>query len=256
MEPTTHRPPVVKFAWGGLSFRCLVERVSGRFTLFLDSGVPVRATLTVALKEYVDPKDAPKGSPTESADHTKTYVVGVGDTLSSIAAAEYGDPGDVAADRRRERDREPADPPTGATNRDPTATDARWGGLTCPSTSSRPRSSVAVNGVMLAPAVANAVTSVVVTHEPDSLDHFTLSVANEFPDLPFTHGDQADLFQEGNSVTIKLGYATRWRAVFDGQVTRVRPTLPGRMTPRRSRSRAIAACTGCAAPPRRARSWT
>lgn len=94
VEPTTHRPPVVKFAWGGLSFRCLVERVSGKFTLFLDSGVPVRATLTVALKEYVDPKDAPKGSPTQSADHTKTYVIGVGDTLSSIAAAEYGDPGE------------------------------------------------------------------------------------------------------------------------------------------------------------------
>jgi hypothetical protein len=92
VEPTTHRPPVVKFAWGGLTFRCMVERVSGRFTLFLDSGVPVRATLTVSLKEYVDPKDAPKGTKTESTDHTKTYVIKLGDTLSSIAAAEYEEP--------------------------------------------------------------------------------------------------------------------------------------------------------------------
>jgi LysM repeat protein len=92
VEPTSHRPPIVKFAWGGFTFRCLVERVSGRFTLFLDSGVPVRATLTVAFKEYVDPKEAPKGTRTESADHVKTYVVKRGDSLSSIAAAEYGDP--------------------------------------------------------------------------------------------------------------------------------------------------------------------
>src|SRR5215210_145261 len=39
VEATSHRPPVVTFAWGGLTFRCMVERVSGRFTLFLDSGV-------------------------------------------------------------------------------------------------------------------------------------------------------------------------------------------------------------------------
>jgi LysM repeat protein len=94
VEPTTHRPPIVKFAWGGLTFRALVEKVTGRFTLFLDSGVPVRATLTVGLKEYVDPKDGPRGTKTESADHTKTYVVKLGDSLSSIAAAEYGDAAD------------------------------------------------------------------------------------------------------------------------------------------------------------------
>jgi LysM repeat protein len=92
IEPTSHRPPVVHFAWGGLDFRCLVERVSGRFTLFLDSGVPVRATLTVAFKEYVDPAEASRGTKLESADRVKTYVVKLGDTLSSIAAAEYGDP--------------------------------------------------------------------------------------------------------------------------------------------------------------------
>jgi phage protein D len=89
----------------------------------------------------------------------------------------------------------------------------------------------AMNGTRLAPAVANAVTSVVVTHEPDSLDHFTFSVANEFPDLPFTHGAQAHLFREGNSVTIKLGYRDALEEVFDGEVTRVSPTFPEQDTP-------------------------
>ena len=92
VDPKSHRPPVVKFAWGGFSFRCMVERVSGRFTLFLDSGVPVRATLTVSFKQYVDPAESPKAPKTESSDHVKTYIVKLGDSLSSIAAAEYGDP--------------------------------------------------------------------------------------------------------------------------------------------------------------------
>ncbi len=85
-----------------------------------------------------------------------------------------------------------------------------------------PAFEVAVNAIKLAPAVAARVTSIVVTHEPDSLDHFTLAVANEFPALPFTHGDHATLFREGNAVTIKLGYVDALTQVFDGKVTRVR----------------------------------
>ena len=42
--------------------------------------------------QVVDPAHAPRRTKTESADHTKTYLVARGDTLSSIAGAEYGDP--------------------------------------------------------------------------------------------------------------------------------------------------------------------
>ncbi len=92
VEVGEHRPPIVVFSWGKLSFRCMLERVSGRFTLFLADGVPVRATLGVRFREYLDPKEQPKFSKTQSADHTKTYVVQRGDSLSSIAGAEYRDP--------------------------------------------------------------------------------------------------------------------------------------------------------------------
>jgi phage protein D len=84
-----------------------------------------------------------------------------------------------------------------------------------------PAFEVAVNAVKLPPAVVARVTSILVTHEPDSLDHFTLSVANEFPALPFTHGSDAGLFREGNAVTIKLGYVDALEQLFDGEVTRV-----------------------------------
>jgi LysM repeat protein len=89
IDPAKHRPPIVTFAWGSLNFPCVVQSVSGRFTLFLDSGIPVRATLSVTFKEFVD---ASQEAQPESADHTKTYLVRRGDSLSSIAAAEYGNP--------------------------------------------------------------------------------------------------------------------------------------------------------------------
>lgn len=88
---------------------------------------------------------------------------------------------------------------------------------------------VLVNGVRLPDNVG--VISVVVTHEPDSLDHFTLTVANEFPDLPFTDGNRTSLFQEGNAVTIKLGYRDALVQVFDGEVTRVTLNYPEKDSP-------------------------
>lgn len=87
-----HRPPVCTFTWGAFNFDCVVERVGGRFTLFLADGTPVRATLSVTFKEFVEVEVLVRDPPTESADHAKTYLVRRGDTLASIAAKEYGDP--------------------------------------------------------------------------------------------------------------------------------------------------------------------
>jgi hypothetical protein len=87
-----HRPPVCTFTWGTFNFDCVLERVGGRFTLFLSDGKPVRATLSVTFKEFVAVEVLVRDPPTESADHAKTWLVRRGDTLASIAAAEYGDP--------------------------------------------------------------------------------------------------------------------------------------------------------------------
>lgn len=90
--PSTHAPPVCTFAWKDILLKCVLERVGGRFTMFLEDGTPVRATLTVSFKEYIAVEDLVRNTPTESADHVKSYTVRLGDTLSSIAAAEYGNP--------------------------------------------------------------------------------------------------------------------------------------------------------------------
>lgn len=88
-----------------------------------------------------------------------------------------------------------------------------------------------MNGLRLPPEVERLVTSLVVTHEPNSLDHFTMDVANEFPKLPFTHGDRAGFFREGNGVKIKLGYVDATETVFDGEVTRVTTRFPADSIP-------------------------
>ena len=89
-----HAPPVCIFIWGAFTFQCIIERVSKRFTMFLPEGIPVRATLSVTLKEYREVDVQVKDISLQSSDLTKRWVVTQGDSLWSIAAKEYGNPGD------------------------------------------------------------------------------------------------------------------------------------------------------------------
>ena len=93
IDAGTHAPPICTLSWGSLSFRCVVEKVSGSFTLFLPDGTPVRAKLNVTFKEYLPVEVLVRQNPTQSADHRKSRVVQLGDTLSNIAFEEYGDAG-------------------------------------------------------------------------------------------------------------------------------------------------------------------
>jgi hypothetical protein len=93
IDPSTHAPPICDVSWGKkLKFRGLLDHVSGRFTLFLSDGTPVRATLSVTFKEFIDVKVLVREKPTQSADHRKRRQVKVGDRLDSMAGDEYGDP--------------------------------------------------------------------------------------------------------------------------------------------------------------------
>ncbi|OPX86529.1 MAG: LysM domain protein [Pelotomaculum sp. PtaB.Bin104] len=88
-----HAPPVCKFIWGKLEFKAVLERVNQRFTMFLDSGIPVRATLSVTFKEYKTITEQLQSPPRQSADRTKHRVIKQGDSLWLLADREYGDPG-------------------------------------------------------------------------------------------------------------------------------------------------------------------
>jgi nucleoid-associated protein YgaU len=91
MQPATHAPPRIQFVWGDLTFQAIVESVQERFTLFNPDGIPLRATLSLSLREYKDLETQLKELKLQSVDHTKQHVVKRGETLSKIAGEEYGD---------------------------------------------------------------------------------------------------------------------------------------------------------------------
>jgi nucleoid-associated protein YgaU len=91
IDPSTHAPPICDITWGSFSFRGVLDHVSGKFTLFLADGTPVRATLTVMFKEFIDVEVLVRQRPTQSSDHRKTRTVKSGDRIDNIAAEEYGD---------------------------------------------------------------------------------------------------------------------------------------------------------------------
>jgi nucleoid-associated protein YgaU len=92
IEPSTHAPPVLLFTWASLSFTCVLAKVSQKFVMFLPDGTPVRARLTVTFNEFRNIDLEAKEVKRETADYTKRYLVGDGETLSGIAGRLYGDP--------------------------------------------------------------------------------------------------------------------------------------------------------------------
>ena len=89
----THRPPLLMFTWGNLRFKCVLEDMVQRFTMFMNDGTPVRAIIKVMFKEYATAEEQIENKPRHSSDHTKQMVMREGDTLASISAREYEDPG-------------------------------------------------------------------------------------------------------------------------------------------------------------------
>lgn len=87
-----HAPPIVRFVWGSISFKSVLESASKRFTMFLDDGIPVRARMDVTFREYTTPGEQRAEQPRHSADRATIHRVTEGDTLWAIADAEYGDP--------------------------------------------------------------------------------------------------------------------------------------------------------------------
>ena len=87
------RPPICELWWGkwGKLFEGVLEKLDHEYTLFMEDGTPVRATSKCVFKEYRDNPRGKREQQTESS--AKQRVVRRGDTLSSIAAVEYLDPG-------------------------------------------------------------------------------------------------------------------------------------------------------------------
>jgi len=114
----THAPPKCLFTWGvpgmeapngGVAedspnpteqfgpvsnapfwFTCVIESIDRKFLLFSPEGVPLRARVTVKMREHKTIKEMV--AELQSADHTKARVLKHRERLDLIAAKEYGDP--------------------------------------------------------------------------------------------------------------------------------------------------------------------
>jgi Contractile injection system tube protein len=109
IDRETHAPPVCIFEWGrgfpGSNlpgnerqrrdrFTGVVESVQQEFTLFSTRGVPLRATLTVTMREYRPLSRQIERQDPQSRNRTKTLVFERCQTLSGIAGEAYGNPAD------------------------------------------------------------------------------------------------------------------------------------------------------------------
>ena len=90
------RPPRCKLVWGTIGGKDSVllpdgflETVNKTLTQFLEDGTPVRATLDCTFKEWAEPDKRKKE---ENLIDDPVRIVRRGETLSSIAHEEYGDP--------------------------------------------------------------------------------------------------------------------------------------------------------------------
>jgi hypothetical protein len=108
IEPGRHAPPVCEFIWNDKfpgadvsshignqrrnGFQCVVERVEQRFLLFSPEGVPLRATLTVTLREYKTLDQQLEQLNLTSPDRTHSHVLQRGETLSALAGRYYRRP--------------------------------------------------------------------------------------------------------------------------------------------------------------------
>lgn len=90
----TPRPPICELHWGSPNpkdyfFRGVLKSVTQTFTRFLEDGTPVRATLSCEFEEWEAPTHKKKK---QNPVDDPIRIVRRGETLSSIAAEEYGDP--------------------------------------------------------------------------------------------------------------------------------------------------------------------
>jgi hypothetical protein len=93
IQPKTHAPPRVRVIWGlGLSFKAIVESVQRKFTLFNPLGIPLRANVSVAFREYKTLEEQLSELNLQSTTKSHARALQRGDTVSGVAAQELGDP--------------------------------------------------------------------------------------------------------------------------------------------------------------------
>lgn len=105
IDGNLHTPPVVRLSWGDgfpgakigaelapyKSMDVIVTGLTRKYTLFSAEGRPLRATVTLQMKQYLRLRDQQQQLNPRSPDHTRSHIVREGETLPLIAWDAYGD---------------------------------------------------------------------------------------------------------------------------------------------------------------------
>jgi hypothetical protein len=111
IDAETHAPPIVLFTWGGdafpghrtdpaqasqarSGFKGVIESVRQRYTMFSSLGLPLRAVLSLVLKEYKTLPEQLSELGLMSPDRTKAHAVQSGQTITRIAELTTGNGAD------------------------------------------------------------------------------------------------------------------------------------------------------------------
>lgn len=92
IEKDLHHPPRCSFIWGNFKFEGVAVSISQNFTMFLNSGIPVRAQMQLKLEATKEVTLQEKEISKQSSDRTKERDLKSGDELWMHSSNEYDDP--------------------------------------------------------------------------------------------------------------------------------------------------------------------
>jgi hypothetical protein len=92
INPQEHAPPLVAFVWDQPVLIGVLENLAVTYVLFTPDGIPLRAKLTMSIREYRSAAAQAAQTPQQSPNVEKSFVVRRGDTLASISQALYRSP--------------------------------------------------------------------------------------------------------------------------------------------------------------------
>ncbi|MBC2697004.1 MAG: peptidoglycan-binding protein LysM [ANME-2 cluster archaeon] len=81
--PDRNRPPICLFVWGKFTYKGIIHKLDQKFTMFLETGIPVRAELTFTFKSVATPQEYAEYMGIEAC--RKVWTIKSSDRLDLIA---------------------------------------------------------------------------------------------------------------------------------------------------------------------------
>ncbi len=85
----THKPNYLRIFWGSLKFPCVMTNVDINYTLFNETGYPIRAKASATFKQYLSPDFREREAQKCSPDVTHQQLIKAGDRIDFLVEKVY-----------------------------------------------------------------------------------------------------------------------------------------------------------------------